>query len=157
LSHEPIGHSGWPRPSGRICLSRLVRSAPRADRGGYRRAIFRRAASSALDTNIHDQCIAFPGTADYAASKAGVVGYTKGAARDLGRRNITVNVVLAGIIETDMATASKDKLLSIIMASHAIRRFAEVEAVAATIVFLVGSDASFITGVVIGVNGRFTA
>jgi len=102
-------------------------------------------------------CIAFPGTADYAASKAGVVGYTKGAARDLGRRNITVNVVLAGIIETDMATASKDKLLSIIMASHAIRRFAEVEAVAATIVFLVGSDASFITGVVIGVNGRFTA
>lgn len=48
----------------------------------------------------------FPGTADYAGTKAAIVGYSKGAARDLGRRNITVNVVQAGIMATDMAAGS---------------------------------------------------
>lgn len=101
--------------------------------------------------------IAFPGTTDYAASKAAVVGYSKGAARDLGRRNITVNVVQAGVMDTDMAAASKDNLPPIVMASHAIPRFAELSEVAATIVFLAGPDAGFITGSVIDVSGGFTA
>ncbi len=101
--------------------------------------------------------IAFPGTTDYAASKAAIVGYSKGAARDLGRRNITVNVVQAGMMDTDMAAGSKGKLPPIIMESHAIHRFAEVGEVAAAIVFLAGPDAGFITGSVIDVNGGFTA
>ncbi len=99
--------------------------------------------------------IAFPGTADYAASKAAVVGYSKGAARDLGARNITVNVVQAGMMDTDMAAGSKDKLPPIIMESHAIHRYAAVEEVAAAIVFLAGPDAGFITGSIIDVNGGF--
>jgi NAD(P)-dependent dehydrogenase (short-subunit alcohol dehydrogenase family) len=101
--------------------------------------------------------IAFPGTADYAASKAAIVGYSKGAARDLGARNITVNVVQAGMMDTDMAAASKGKLPPIIMESHAIHRFAAVEEVAAAIIFLAGPDAGFITGSVVDVNGGFTA
>ncbi|SAL30521.1 short-chain dehydrogenase/reductase SDR [Caballeronia sordidicola] len=101
--------------------------------------------------------IAFPGTTDYAASKAAVVGYSKGAARDLGARNITVNVVQAGMMDTDMAAASKGKLPPIIMESHAIHRYAAVEEVAAAIVFLAGPDAGFITGSVVDVNGGFTA
>jgi len=101
--------------------------------------------------------VAFPGTTDYAASKAAIVGYTRGAARDLGRRNITVNVVQAGMMDTDMAADSKDKLPPIIMESHAIRRFAEIGEVAAAIVFLAGPDAGFITGSVLDVNGGFTA
>lgn len=101
--------------------------------------------------------IAFPGTTDYAASKAAVVGYSKGAARDLGARGITVNVVQAGMMDTDMAAGSKGKLPPIIMESHAIQRFATVEEVAAAIVFLAGPDAAFITGSVIDVNGGFTA
>lgn len=101
--------------------------------------------------------IAFPGTTDYAASKAAVVGYSKGAARDLGRRNITVNVVQAGVMDTDMAAASKDNLPPIVMASHAIPRFAELSEVAATIVFLAGPDAGFITGSIIDISGGFTA
>ena len=101
--------------------------------------------------------VAFPGTADYAATKAAVLGYTKGAARDLGRRNITVNVVQAGMMDTDMAAASKDKLPPIIMESHAIHRYAKVEEVAAAIIFLAGPDAGFITGSVIDVNGGFVA
>ncbi len=101
--------------------------------------------------------VAFPGTTDYAATKAAVIGYTKGAARDLGARNITVNVVQAGMMDTDMAAGSKGKLPPIIMESHAIQRFAAVEEVAAAIVFLAGPDAGFITGTVVDVNGGFTA
>ncbi|MGV8920179.1 MAG: SDR family NAD(P)-dependent oxidoreductase [Pseudomonas sp.] len=101
--------------------------------------------------------IAFRGTTDYAASKAAVVGYSKGAARDLGGRKITVNVVQAGLMDTDMAAGSKGMLPPIIMDSHAIPRFAELSEVAAAVVFLAGPDAGFITGTVIDVNGGFTA
>ncbi|MCI1033318.1 SDR family NAD(P)-dependent oxidoreductase [Raoultella terrigena] len=101
--------------------------------------------------------IGFPGTTDYAASKAAIVGYSKGAARDLGARNITVNVVQAGIMDTDMAAGARDNLPPVVMASHAIQRYATVAEVAATIAFLAGPDAGFITGSVIDVNGGFTA
>jgi NAD(P)-dependent dehydrogenase (short-subunit alcohol dehydrogenase family) len=101
--------------------------------------------------------VLFPGTTDYAASKAAIVGYTRGAARDLGPRNITVNVVQAGIMETDMAAGSLDKLPPIIMESRAIKRFAKVEEVAAAIVFLAGPDAGYITGSIIDVNGGYNA
>lgn len=101
--------------------------------------------------------IAFPGTTDYAASKAAIVAYSKGAARDLGARNITVNVVQAGMMDTDMAAGSKGHLPPIVMSSHAIQRFAAVEEVASAILYLAGPDAGFITGSVIDVNGGFTA
>lgn len=100
---------------------------------------------------------AFPGVADYAATKAAVVGYTKGAARDLGARKITVNVVQAGMMDTEMAAGAKDNLPSIVLESHAIPRFAELGEVAAAVVFLAGPDAGFITGSVVDVNGGFTA
>jgi len=101
--------------------------------------------------------VAFPGTTDYAATKAAVVAYSKGAARDLGRRNITVNVVQAGIMDTDMATGSKDNLPPIVMESHAIQRFAKLSEVTAAVIFLAGPDADFITGAVMDVNGGYTA
>jgi NAD(P)-dependent dehydrogenase (short-subunit alcohol dehydrogenase family) len=101
--------------------------------------------------------VGFAGTADYAASKAAIVGYTKGAARDLGPRNITVNVVQPGVMATDMAAGSADKLPPAFMDTHAIGRFATVEEVAAVITFLAGPDAGYITGSVIDVNGGFTA
>lgn len=101
--------------------------------------------------------VAFPLTTDYAATKAAIVGYTMGAARDLGPRGITVNVVQPGLMDTDMAAASKDNLPPAVMDSLAIRRFARLEEVAATIVFLAGPDAGYITGAVIDVSGGFTA
>jgi NAD(P)-dependent dehydrogenase (short-subunit alcohol dehydrogenase family) len=100
---------------------------------------------------------AFPGTTDYAASKAAIVGYTKGAARDLGPRGITVNVVQAGLMDTDMAAGSKGKLPPIVMESHAIQRHAGLDEVAGAVVFLAGPHGGFTTGSVIDVNGGFTA
>lgn len=104
--------------------------------------------------------IAFPGLADYAATKAAIVGYSKGAARDLGPRNITVNVVQAGVMDTDMAASvlgSVEHLPPAFEQAHAMPRVAALSEVAAAIVFLAGPDAGFITGSIIDVNGGFTA
>lgn len=95
----------------------------------------------------------FPGTADYAASKAAIIGYSKGAARDLGPRNITVNVVQAGIMPTEMAAASADRLPDAVLDMHAIRRIATLEEVAAGIIYLAGPDSSYITGSILDING----
>jgi NAD(P)-dependent dehydrogenase (short-subunit alcohol dehydrogenase family) len=97
--------------------------------------------------------VLFPGTADYAASKAAIVGYSKGAARDLGPRNITVNVVQAGIMPTDMAAASADHIPDAVLDMHPIRRIATLEEVAASVIYLAGPDAGYITGSVIDVSG----
>lgn len=105
---------------------------------------------SALGTRV-----AFPGVADYAGTKAAIVGYAKGVARDLGPRNITVNVVQPGIMPTDMAAAVADKLPAAVMDLHAIRRIATVEEVAATVCFLAGPNAGYISGGVVDVAGGF--
>jgi NAD(P)-dependent dehydrogenase (short-subunit alcohol dehydrogenase family) len=97
--------------------------------------------------------VLFPGTADYAARKAAIVGYSKGAARDLGPRNITVNVVQAGIMPTDMAAASADHIPDAVLDMHPIRRIATLEEVAASVIYLAGPDAGYITGSVIDVSG----
>ncbi|AHF76232.1 Putative short-chain dehydrogenase/reductase [Sodalis praecaptivus] len=101
--------------------------------------------------------VAFAGTTDYAASKAAIVAYSRGAARDLGARKITVNVVQAGVMDTDMAANSQGKLPPGLLETFAIPRYATLEEVTATIVFLAGPEAGFITGSVIEVNGGFTA
>ena len=98
--------------------------------------------------------VPFQGAADYAGSKAAIAGYAKGVARDLGRRNITVNVVQPGVMPTDMATdvlgdGPSDALLDL----HAIRRIATLEEVAATVLFLAGPQGGYITGAVIDVAG----
>lgn len=99
----------------------------------------------------------FPGLADYAGSKAAVVGYSRGAARDLGPRGITVNVVQAGLMDTDMAAGSIDNLPAVVIESHAIQRYAELKEVVAAILFLARPEASYVTGSIVDVNGGFTA
>lgn len=97
--------------------------------------------------------VPFPGVADYAGTKAAIAGYARGVARDLGRRNITVNVVQPGIMPTDMAADVRDNLPDSVMDLHPIRRIATLEEVSATACFLAGPHSGYITGSALDVAG----
>ena len=93
------------------------------------------------------------GQANYAASKAGIIGLTKTAAKELAPRNITVNAVAPGFIETDMTAVLSDKAKEALLGQVPLGRAGKPEDVAAAILFLVSEGASYITGQVIHVSG----
>jgi NAD(P)-dependent dehydrogenase (short-subunit alcohol dehydrogenase family) len=93
------------------------------------------------------------GQANYAASKAGLVGLARSLARELGSRSITVNVVAPGPVETDMTAALGEKRLAELTAAVPLARMATPQEIAGVVAFLASSDAAYITGAVIPVDG----
>lgn len=94
-----------------------------------------------------------PGQANYCASKAGVIGLTKSAARELGSRGITVNAVAPGLIETEMTEKLTETAKEALQGQILLKRIGQAEDVAETVVFLASKAADYITGQVINVDG----
>ncbi len=93
------------------------------------------------------------GQANYAASKGGIIAFTKSVAREVASRNITVNAVSPGFITTDMTSSLPEDVKSKMLESIPMGRYGEPEEVAAVVAFLASDEASYITGEVIRING----
>jgi 3-oxoacyl-[acyl-carrier protein] reductase len=94
-----------------------------------------------------------PGQANYVASKAGLIGLTKSLAQEIASRNITVNAIAPGFIETDMTAVLPEELKNNILSHIPLKRFGKPEEIAAAVKFLASDEAGYITGTVLNVNG----
>ncbi len=94
-----------------------------------------------------------PGQTNYAAAKAGLIGFTKSLAREIASRNITVNAVAPGLVETDMSGALPEEARNAFIQQVPLARAGKPEDIAGAVAFLAGPDASYITGHVICVDG----
>jgi 3-oxoacyl-[acyl-carrier protein] reductase len=98
----------------------------------------------------------FSGLSDYAATKGAVAAYTRGWARDLGARGITVNLVQPGPVDTDM-NPDGTEFAAALKAATALGRYGKPEEVAAAVAFLASPEAAFITGATLNVDGGLLA
>ncbi len=94
-----------------------------------------------------------PGQANYAAAKAGILGFSKSLAREVGSRNITVNCVAPGFIETDMTRALAEEQVKRLVEGVPLGRLGRVEDVAAAVAWLCSPGAAYVTGATLHVNG----
>jgi 3-oxoacyl-[acyl-carrier protein] reductase len=94
-----------------------------------------------------------PSQANYVASKAGIIGLTKGLAQEVGSRNITVNAVAPGFIETDMTAKLPQEVKDRMLAAIPLKRGGKPEDVASAVAFLASEEAAYITGHILSVNG----
>ncbi len=94
-----------------------------------------------------------PGQANYSAAKAGMLGFTKSLAREVGSRGITVNAVAPGFIDTDMTRALPDEQRKLLIGQVPLARLGDVEDIAAAVAFLASPQAAYITGETLHVNG----
>ena len=93
------------------------------------------------------------GQANYAASKAGMIGFTKSVAREVANRGITVNAVAPGYVETELTRGLSENVKGRILEQIPVGRFGEAEEVAEVVAFLAGEGAAYVTGQTIAVDG----
>jgi 3-oxoacyl-[acyl-carrier protein] reductase len=94
-----------------------------------------------------------PGQANYAAAKAGLIGFTRSVAKEVGSRGITVNAVAPGFVDTDMTGALDDSVKEAALPAIALGRFADPGEIAAAVGYLASEDAAYVTGHVLVVDG----
>jgi len=96
------------------------------------------------------------GQANYAASKAGIIGFTKSVAREVAQRGITANIVAPGYVETELTSSLSEEIKDQIKGQVPAGRFAEAEEVAEVVTFLAGEGAGYVTGQTVAVDGGMT-
>ena len=117
------------------------------------RGMMRRRAGRIINVSSVVGLMGNPGQANYAASKAGLIGFTKALAREIGSRNVTVNVVAPGYIVTAMTEVLPEKGRQELESVIALRRLGSVDDVAAAVLYLASEEASYVTGHVLNVSG----
>ena len=117
------------------------------------RGMMRRRSGSIVNVSSVVGVHGNPGQTNYAASKAGIIGFTKSLARELGTRGVRANVVAPGYVDTRLTQAISEDMRGLMLANTPLGRFGAPEDVAAAVRFLCSEEASFITGEVLLVDG----
>jgi 3-oxoacyl-[acyl-carrier protein] reductase len=117
------------------------------------RAMVKQRSGRIINISSVSGLMGLAGQANYAASKAGLIGMTKSIAREIASRGITVNVVAPGFIETDMTSVLNEEVRKGALAQIPVSRFGAVEDIASTVAFLASPAAGYITGQVLAVDG----
>ena len=117
------------------------------------RAMVKQRSGRVINISSVSGLMGLAGQANYAASKAGLIGMTKSIAREIASRGITVNVVAPGFIETDMTSVLNEEVRKGAQAQIPLSRFGAVDDISSTVAFLASSEAGYITGQVLAVDG----
>ncbi len=136
-----------------IVLNTNLKSVFNCCKAAARPMVRRKMGGRIINISSVSGIVGQPGQANYAASKAGIIGFTKSLAKELGSRSITVNAVAPGFVLTDLTADLSDDLVQKVLQYIPLGRWGELDEIANVVTFLASDKASYITGEVIQVDG----